>query len=285
MPEPTPQITYSPEGILELRKTFDEETKDRSAAFSAHIEQLDSLPGYDVIEGNLGTVVSVEVGEVLHDTGEPNLQSQSAETLINNLKVFTDFVGYEDSDEHVFSLDVWHNSGAVGVIFPQFQRWLNAVLNEDTARTCINSMAYPFGSAARKQAEKDFSYRTDGESAAAGLGGFTFGVISRREKFGISTYDETDEEPIHKEGEVAWNWVDLSTIGSCACWGVIGEERERVYIGPESSRLYEMSPHNIDFATQSLSLVLGAATLAYEAARYPGREDILASAEWAEPRR
>lgn len=283
MSELSPQITYSPEGVLEVRRTLDEDIKDEVVVFSAHKERIDTLPGYEVIEEGLDTVVRVDVSKVTRSARELNFRNPSAERLIQNLRRFTGFVGYEDATDHVFSLDYWADYGSGGVIYPQFQRWLNAGgLDENIARECVNAMAYPFGAEARKQAKKDFSYKTDGESAAAGVGGFTFGVISRREDFGISTYDEMGEEPVHKYGKVAWNWVDLSTIGNCACWGAGWQERELVYIRPESNRLYEMGPHNVDFAVQSLSLVLGAATLAYEATRYSGNEDILANAEWHE---
>ena len=106
------------------------------------------------------------------------------------------------------------------------------------------------------------------------------GAVSRREQFGVHVYDDSGESRTNEYVEVAWNWMDLSTIGDCACWGVAGDDRGWVDISPETNRLYEMGPHNVDYALQSLSLVLGAATLAFATAQYEGKEDILANAKW-----
>lgn len=282
MLEITPRLAYSPEGILELRKTADRDLEGIEAAYTKHKETIDTLPGYEVAEEDSDTVVRVEINKVIRTSKELNFKNTTAERLIHNLRFFTYF-DYQDSRDGVFSLDFWANIGATGVIHPQFQRWLNANgLDEETGRRCIDAMAYPFGEEQRSRAKKEFSYYTDGQSAAAGVGGFTFGVISRRESFGIAEFNGSDETPEYRNGKVAWNWADLSTIGSCACWGVSGTDRETVYLRPDTNRLYEMNPHNVDFAVQSLSLVLGAATLAYEAAQYSGTEDILASVEWRE---
>lgn len=113
---------------------------------------------------------------------------------------------------------------------------------------------------------------TDGSSAQCDS--YMFRAVSKLEPFGVY------EDASGRRGKVAWNWIDLSTIGNCACWGVDGEKRGRIYIRDESTRLYEMGPHNVDSSVQSLSLVLGAAALAYRAAMYKGTEGILDNAEW-----
>lgn len=284
MLELSPRITYSPDNILELRKAVETDNDELQVAYSRHKEVLDGKPGIEVIEDGPETTVQVQIHKVVRTGKELNFSNPAADKLIDSLWHFTHF-DYQDARDGVFSLDFWSATGATGVIYPQFQRWLNsAELSEEVARRCITAMAYPFGAEARKKAAKDFSYKTDGQNAMAGDRGFTFGVTSKRDKFGIAAYDEIGDEPIYKQGEVAWNWLDLSTIGSCACWGASWDERERVHITPETNRLYDMTPHNVDFAVQSLSLVLGAATLAYQAAKYTGTEDILANAEWREQR-
>ncbi len=282
MLEIAPRITYSPEGILELHRTVGE---DAGAIYAQHKEIVDAIPGYEVVDDGPDTTVRVEVHKVVKINTQSDWIDSSAGRLIENLSFFTHF-SYKDLRDGVISLYSWTTDWAPsGFIYPQLQRWLNAGgLDEDTARNCINAMAYPLGFDAQKQAKKDFSYRINEKSAGAGAGGFTFGVISKRDTFGVAEEFKTGEEYSHRVGEVEWNWINLSTIGSCACWAADWEQRKEVHISSDLNRLYKISPHNVDSAVQSLSLVLGAATLAYEAARYPGTEDILSNAKWRPPR-
>lgn len=281
MSEVSPRITYSPDGILELRHALNYDEQDFHNSYDQHKEELSKKTGYEVAEDGSETVIQVQVNKVVRGSRELDFTNPSADRLIQNLRSLTYF-DYRESRDGVFSIEFWSEVGASGVIFPRFQRWLNAQgLDEDSSRRAINAMAYPFGAEMRKRARKEFRFRTDGENAAAGDGGFTFGIVSRSEEFGISTHDEANGEQTTKHGKVNWNWVDLSTIGNCACWGPGWQERERVYMEPGRSRLYEMGPHNVDFAVQSLSLVLGAAALAYDASQYQGNEDILEHTVWA----
>lgn len=282
MIEISPRITYSPEGVLELHKNFEARDEKVEARYSKLKDDMDTIAGCEVSEEGDETIVRVEIGEVVsHDT-EPDFHSQRTKKLIENLTHFTYF-GYDEVKDGVFSLEFLSDLGTSGVVYPQFQRWLNSEgsISEDVAKRCIDAMAYPLGTDQRRQAKRDFSYRTDGKSVAAGVGGFTYGILSPRDDFGVSRLAETAEGMAYENGKVSWNNLSLSTLGSCACWGASGDERDRVYIHPEvTSRLYEMQTHNVDNAEQSLSLVLGAATLAYEAAKYTGTEDILADAAW-----
>jgi hypothetical protein len=278
MSEITPRLTFDPEGILELRKTFSGEYEDRK--LFTHQEIVDCLPGYDVRESETDTIIRVEVERVLGAQRRDEHRTASAGLLIRNLQPFLYF-DYDEGRDGFFSLDMWGEHGAIGVIFPQFQRWLNAGgLSEEAAQHCISSMALPFHTDVYDEARKDFSYRSDGVNAKAGLGGFTLGVISRRAQFGITVAEDSG----YKHGQVEWNWFDLTTIGNCACWGVDGMERTHVHFDQDASRLYEMGPHNVDIYEQSLSLTLGAAALAYFSVQYEGTEDILAHAEWRESR-
>lgn len=284
MPEVHPQITFLPEGILEVRKSTGNEDQDAAAAFTARIEQMDTLAGYEITDDGLEAIARVDIGEVTHSKEKYNFHSPKVNQLLDNLGEFVGSVGQNDPDDHIFGIDYLSNRGAYGVVFPHFQRWLSKGLDEETAQACINAMALPFGAEGKKQVKKYYSYRTDGVNTFAGIIGFSFSVASRRDEFGISGYDESGETVTYKDGQVAWNWIDLSTIGDCACWGAAADQRASVNLYSGSSRLYPIEPHNVDIAIQSLSLVLGAASLAYRAAQYQGNEDIFAEAEWQESR-
>lgn len=280
MAEIAPRIMYTPEGILEFRRSVDEQELE---LFDQHREVLDSIPGYELDEAGQDKILRVEVAKVVKTGKELAFHNPSADALIANTKPFTYF-DFDDKRDGVLSLGYWSESGATGHIYPQFQRWLNTdSISETLARNSINAMASVLGKEAVKRAKNDFKYQVGPNFVAAGDGGFSFSVVSRSEDFGITLYDEQSDPPINKSGKVTWNWLDLSTIGDCACWGVSGDDRERIYISPNTNELYEMGPHNIDFGTQSLSLVLGIGALAYEAAQYNGNEDILANAIWHTP--
>lgn len=279
MIEIAPRLTYSPDGILELHKTRDEEI-EYARSLGQHKEKLDSISGYEITEDEAETIVRVVIPKVIRASRELSFTNPSAARLIANLVPFTYF-DYRDPRDGVFSLEFWSHLGGTGVIFPQFQRWLNnGGFDEDTARNCLSAMAYPFGQETRQGIKKNFKYESDGENAVAGPRGFYFGGVSRRQSFNITLEQEIDGVTRIRHGEVDWNWIDLTTIGSCACWGASWQERERVYISDKYRRLYEMGPHNVDFAVQSLSLTLGMGALAYAAASYEGTEDILENTTW-----
>ena len=141
-------------------------------------------------------------------------------------------------------------------------------------------MALVYDQETQDDAQEDFIYEQSAGDQVA-MGGL-FRIVSRSEEFRFSSIEDTGEEGIVRNGKVRWNWIDISTIGSCACWGPAGEERSRMLLHSPITRLYNMDPHNVDFAMQSLSLVLGMAVLADEASRYEGEEDIFADAEVTE---
>ena len=93
-----------------------------------------------------------------------------------------------------------------------------------------------------------------------------------------------DGHHIEETGQVVWKNLTISTLGECACWGSLGSARENVLIKNTSKRLYELDPHNVDFARQSLGLLIGVGILAHYAVQYAGSEDITADATWQEPR-
>ena len=142
-------------------------------------------------------------------------------------------------------------------------------------------MAIPFGEEYLGKVRKDFTYHCDWASASLFELGLPAGSMR---DFILSESKVTDKAFVSRTGEVEWNWVDLRTLGSCACWGVDGNERTRLRIDNSSLRLYEMQPHNVDYSHQSLSLALGSGALAYKAVEYEGREDVFADVKWGSER-
>lgn len=289
MSEAIPQITYSPDGLLEVRRSPYQEieyatlsTEELEQHFADHKEKVDAIKGYEIVEDGEDTVVQIDVSRVLRTHKELNFDVPTAGKLIKNIRPFLDHLGWRDDTDHVFSLNWISDMGAQGVVFPQFQKWLNAGgLDEPTAKDCIDAMAYPLGEEQRKKAKKEFNFHDFGYETASGSL-LRFSAVSRRDQFGIIFYDETGDKPETKHGSADWNWLDLTTLGSCACWGVSGQDRERMHTTPDQKMLYEMNPHNVDFAVQSVSLMLGAASLAYAAANYEGEEDLFDSVTWRE---
>lgn len=276
--ELAPRFTYSPDGILELRRQFD--GLDYTGRLFDIRELLDCTPGYSVHEEAVDSVVQVEVDRVLKTDDHISLDSENAMVLLNNLSLFLYF-DYEEKRDGIVCLDFWSKHGAEAIIFPHFQRWLNARgLDENASRNCIKAMAYPLGKRAQKEALKEFRFFTDNSHSGTGLNGLSLGVISVKEKFEVSRFEENDGSFRSENGSVFWNNVTLNTLGSCACWGVSGEERSHLLITSDTTRLYEMSPHNVDYAGQSVSLALGIGSLAYDATRYTGEEDIFEGVDW-----
>lgn len=281
MLELSPRITFSPDKILELRRTLDPELKKESPIWNKKVEELSGLPGYSVTDTESDTIIQVKVDEVIDEPEEENeFYSPTALKLIQNLSLFTYF-DYDDPREGVFSLDSWGTRGASGNIHAHFQRWLNAGgFSEDVASSALTAMALPYSQQTRERAKEDFLYQVNGRFVRAGLGGFDLGITNNFSDFGIALDVGEDDTPEYREGKTEWNWLNFTTIGNCACWGPDWTSRGDIYIRAWNNRLYDFGPHNVDTEVQSLSLVLGAARLAYHSAQYEGTEDILADVVW-----
>ncbi len=284
------QFTYSPENILQITTGLSEDFQ----ADSKNPEEIATLvkgrrEQLEILSENSGVTVEETAGSatLTIDVAERFSQSftnQGDPDIANFLFRLNRVLPFhpEDKIDRVVSLEDVSATGAAGVINQHFQRWLNTPgVSEDFARHSLLAMALPFGSDIVKKVEKDFTYIS--QEGLEYAQGHTSRLAVRQERFGIEKSEETAEAHLETSGEVAWRWVDLSTLGSCACWGVNGDDRSYIRIDRSTKILYEMTPHNVDFARQSLSLMLGLGALAYYAAQYEGREDILADAEWGKP--
>ncbi len=288
MSEVRPQFTYSPDGELSIVAGLGEgwHNEDKSpeelAQYRSEQEQslseLDAQPEIEVVEVGGIAVVSIDVtGRFAH-----SFNNQGDSDIISFLESLNRLLPFHPTDQidRVFSLDNIYDIGATGVINHHFQRWLDAVgITEEASRSTIGAMALPFGEGFSRRITKDFSYLVGDDYQHANS--TSWSVTARSTVFGIEVVEETPDSITYKDGQVRWSYLDISTLGSCACWGVDGMDRSRLTIDTaESMRLYEMGPHNVDYARQSLSLLLGIGSLTYLAARYLGREDVFADTEW-----
>jgi hypothetical protein len=281
MAEIRAQFTYSPEGILSIVPEFDENNRiaDKQVEF---LEELERDWVGEVKEDD-GTIESIEF-ELARSFGSFEFPPENHEKLARYLALISALLPYypEDDIDRVFALPWIGDRGVSGVVYQQFQRWIDCEegIDEETARACIQAMAYPFGEEFTEQAKKEF--RLWGDEGYHAEGSMFEYVVSQgtMSHFTITQSIETEDTVTYKRGEVEWKWVDFRTLGSCACWGVNGEERDRLYMDRRTLRLYEMLPHNIDFAHQAFSLMLGAGALAHKAATYEGTEDVFANVNW-----
>lgn len=259
-----------------MRRTLPYPSAESLGRLFNDAELLDCMPGITVEEGSQDITLHVDLERVLPQTEDTPTMNEKVGNFLSNVRSFIYF-DYDDARDGVLSLAYWGDRGAGANIHDQFQRWLNVdAIDEVLGHHTLRAMAYPFNADMRDYVRKDWTYNKSLNATQVGIGGFTFGLVVRNDEFGINEYGDDGE----RYGRVMWRWLDLSTIGSCACWGVSGTERDRLLVGEGRNYLYDMQPHNVDGPVQSLSLVLGAATLAYSAAQYEGREDVLSTAEW-----
>ncbi len=278
MTELSPRVIYSPETKhLTLRATPDPEFTDR---IQRDLVLIDGKPGYEVAELADGDFsLDVDIDQVIEERDDP-YEGHSADELIATLGSFG-HLHYKDPRDGVVSVGMISNWGLKTPVYHQFQSWLNeAGLNEAIARETITSMAQPFGTATLQEIMKLFEYR----EGPLGSGGFTEGwmkVTSRLE--GLKMYDTTTEGDAITErlGKADWRVIDLTTDGSCACFGLDGNDKSHIRVDSDRTKdLYELKPHNVDHGIQSLSLLLGLGNLARHAASYTPNQDLLESVEW-----
>lgn len=267
-----PHVTYSPEGVLTIRTNFEQNL----AALRRRervLGRLDDQNGVSVDDdGSIHTDVAAALGDHFGDYESPELYDYLSDVG----KVSTDI--RTDARDRVLSANYLNPYGFKAAVYPHFQRWLNTqvTLDETVARETLTAMAAPFGPPNEFRDAPDIKIRN--HQAKAGL----FALILSSEEFKVRSVDDTDEELLDERATVHWNSVSLTTYGSETDIGLTPVDRERVRVTPawNQTRLYEMKPRDVYFPVQTLSLLLGVGVLAYRAARYEGREDILDGAHW-----
>lgn len=284
------QILYSPEGILNLNvglnegydigekyRDLEEKHLQRKREY---VESLAEDEGINVSENDNIINLDIDIEKRFHGS----FNNGGDEDINNFLTKINVILPYHPTDnvDRVFGIDEVYNIGARGVVYEHFQRWFNAKgLTEEAAKHSVSAMAQPFGKDIVQENVKSFTYSANKKWQAAR--GHDSYVQIAEEEFGLISFERTDNNHTEKNGQVAWGNLSIATLGDCACWGVLGDDRSRLILKENTKRLYELDPHNIDFARQSLSLILGVGALAYHAAQYKGHEDIFDEVEWSEP--
>ena len=275
MIEIQPQVIYDPNGVLSIRTELNDEPQVESRQLDL-LEQLSDSPGVNIDNKN---TIHVEIKSAF-GSNFGYARDGSISNFLSTVGLLIPSFPKDDIDR-VMLPKFLSPRGFMGATFPHMQRFLNTQipLDERVARDTLFAMAVPLGKEKEQHAKREFNLY--GQHATARF----FDIAIYDETFGVRSSTETDDSHIENSGRVDWNWVNLSTLGSCACLGANGDDRQRIYLdSSRGSELYEMTPHSIDFPQQSLSLLLGVGALAYHANQYAGREDILANAAWDEPR-
>lgn len=288
-----PQLSFNPEGVLKittgLSEGFEHSSYTQDLIEKAtekrleHLAHLDAENGISVEEKSGTASVSVDVrrrfGKSFNFFDSDDSEITDFLTGINNIVPVYPI----DSIDRVLSLRYVSERGSEGIVNQHFQRWLNTQrVTEEIAMQCVNAMSMPYGKSEEKKAKKEFNFRS-GEGFAH-INTFTYKLNVATSEFGICRSEDTKEGHTETDGKAEWSSFLITTLGSCACWGVPGDDREHIHVRPDTKVLYEMEPHNVDSARQSLSLILGVGALAHHAALYEGTEDIFAGTEWGQPR-
>ena len=275
MSELVPQFTYSPEGVFNIRTTMLPGIPDDNSGRRQewHVDRLVEDFGADASIADTLLTIDVDIAESLgqyfNNSGDPDIE--------NFLRIVDKILPLfpQDQIDRVVGLENLWGRNANGIVYPRFQAYLNEVgLDENATKEGIAAMALPFGKDMVMEANKDFKVYANTAQGRS----FRFALID--DDFGLTRLEETEETVIVSTGEASWNWLDISTLGDCACWGAVWTEREDVVVEDGSKRLYEMSVHNIDFARQALSLVLGIGSLTLHAASFDGDSDIFRDVDW-----
>jgi hypothetical protein len=283
-----PQLVYTPEGSLDFKSALTDRYRypDRDEedylpqivqAREEALEVATTLPGVQVAVDDGEVIVSTFTEEFLHGVDPANF-----ERVGQLLAVFNRLATYKATDgvERIVGFDAISDRGSQATINYQFQRWQNSpdCLTEVVGKRAHEALLLPFESDFQKRELKDFRFRKYDDGYYAGSS-IMIGVGIKKETFKITRLSR--EHKTSEYGEVDWFFPNISTLGNCACFGVDGMDRGDLLLQDgESKGLYEMHPHNVDYALQAFSQLLALGVLTYEASRYYGDEDIFEGIEW-----
>lgn len=289
-----PQFTLSENGDLifdvgDVMKPYfaesvsDEERHSYVNYLERKLNQISDKPGMQVFAGDDShTYLSTNV----HDHLAQFFNIRRDERLGEYLYDLGALLPYHLADgiDHVFTIDWVTPYGLDGLLFPHMQRWLqDGGLAEGVAVEAVNTMALPFDADVQRRVQESIKYKSN--ATGQGIEAFCMRIASTDDTFSVMReqdpkQDETELGSSSQQyGEVTWRNLSLETLGSCACWGVEGMDKDDPPL-LRFDHLYQMGPHNIDMARQSVSHILGMAVLSRHATTHEGREDVYADAVW-----
>jgi hypothetical protein len=276
MSERSPQLSYSPDGMLHIQAS----TVSNPPPVQKQLEKLDAMTGISVDSAN---GIEVDVRAAFGSEFKLTKPVQNISRFLNTLGRILPS-DPDSSGDYVLHTPYLGVGGFNATVYPHFERWLQSPdpLTETVAKETLAAMALPFGLIYESSVQRQFKLRATRQAEAS-----QFSVTIFTDRFSLYSIQSTPAEFVETVGSVDWNWVQLSTLGNCACIGVQSEDRHLINVSETSQTrkrwLYEMKPHNVDSPKRTLSQLLGVGTLAYHATLYDGSEDILAEAQWQEP--
>jgi hypothetical protein len=296
MSEVRPQISYSDDDVLTVRGYTDSSRLDECATRAQEVADRTGVEANVTFTEIAGFVAAkVAVADYFEgDLSQDECEQRAASLLLQLAPIgrrnrHIDFMTPEeaaDTSEDVLSIDRWLAGGGVtGVIHPQFYRWLASDFDaQAVASKLIRAMFMPADEVTKAVGMAGHANATAGpEGIVLGFtNGLSCGVTCNPREFRVSQQlMDKDGQENYRTGTGIFMNPYMTTVGGFAsCWSLEGQQKLRHYL--DIKGLCELVPGNIDTYRQSLSLVLGAAVLADEAAKYPGREDIFANVEWDE---
>lgn len=228
-----PQLTFNPEDTLQIVTGLDEHypsyriEPEIDARIVQHKRNLLELVGEDegveASEDKGVATISVDLEKRFNFSRSTDFASNDVEEFVRQLSEILPFHPVDGIDR-VFGLEYLSSYGASGVIYQQFQLFLNSdAITEDALRHAALAMAIPFGNDISAKVKKDLQVFNFGDSL--GAEGFSSRVHITPDRFGLYKRKENDRQFIETIGSVEWRWLNISTLGSCACWGTASEER------------------------------------------------------------
>lgn len=278
MSEIKPKLTYRDE-TLEVIKTFPSTLMPPRLKQTQELcEGLSTQPGLQAELSESEIILRANIPEVLATRIKGPNVGKNISQLLKTIQFFATYErrNYQNIDD-VFSLRVISPAGSVST---QLQRWLNSnEIDEQSAKETIIAMALPFGKQEVVDALKKFSFRSTDTDTHIGTGDEGhFSISSKRISSGLTISKFGHDGILH--GKVAWNFLDLNSNGSLLGVDVERLEHEPAISEARVNNLYNMQGYDIDGDTQRLSLILGVAVIATNAARYSGIEDIFGEIDW-----
>lgn len=278
MPELFPVVTLDVSDMLVVQTDFEliDSRPDKSwirTLAERSLEIASKTPGVSVTQDQARATTHIDINRFLDPDAsiiEQDAASKAVLSLIDPL-VTPHHILDDERDGVVEFTDLTFGHGIR--IHRHFQGWLNAGgVDREVAERCMEVMAIPFGRNALDDVRENTHIDVSGNVLTTGARLFAGRLSCQPANVGLVSDS--------KRGTGRWSLLTLQTSGDCACLGPDGSNMNNIRIKPNTPGLYDLVDHNIDRSTAWLSLVLGLAALADEAAAFEAEQDIFADVTW-----
>lgn len=255
-----PDFTLNPDGLFTLTTDFTD--KDNQEYKTQQLEGLKTL-GAAIEEDEGIATASTQMQDFLKNANHETVHSFLCRlwAMSPDLDPYLDDPHTDDTTiDRVVNLS---NSLTHEVsVNHHFQRWAETEdpLGGTVGKCAVRAMALPFK--IDLDPEKDIVTYNFGHAHT--IRGGDFSIDLRDHQF--------DVKQDTKKGTINLRRPLITTMGTNATWFTSGSETINVADNPT---LYGINRHNHDTPKQTLSVLLGMASLAFYAAKYEGRENLL----------